>query len=182
MPGRQDPPSIYSHKPYLQVAWRHVLHLQPGLLLPWAGKQGKELGACFPSLKTAMSLQEQRSQEHIWALKPSKPKDKQKAMKLNWAVGNEGSKCCRLLHRRGCSASAVPSGNCTLLTPCPAVLQHIPMPVLYGVFLHMGVAALNSIQVSGGYARGAGGVRFGNEGACSIPALTPQQSLDFISA
>ncbi|NWR40329.1 S4A4 protein, partial [Tachuris rubrigastra] len=27
------------------------------------------------------------------------------------------------------------------------VLKHIPMPVLYGVFLHMGVAALNSIQV-----------------------------------
>ncbi|XP_027744449.1 anion exchange protein 4 [Empidonax traillii] len=26
-------------------------------------------------------------------------------------------------------------------------LQHIPMPVLYGVFLHMGVAALNSIQL-----------------------------------
>ncbi|NXW86815.1 S4A4 protein, partial [Alopecoenas beccarii] len=26
------------------------------------------------------------------------------------------------------------------------VLKHIPMPVLYGVFLHMGVAALNSIQ------------------------------------
>uniref|UniRef100_A0A8B9RR95 Anion exchange protein n=1 Tax=Accipiter nisus TaxID=211598 RepID=A0A8B9RR95_9AVES len=31
------------------------------------------------------------------------------------------------------------------------VLKHIPMPVLYGVFLHMGVSALNSIQVSGGY-------------------------------
>ncbi|NXM28281.1 S4A4 protein, partial [Oxyruncus cristatus] len=27
------------------------------------------------------------------------------------------------------------------------VLKHIPMPVLYGVFLHMGVAALNSIQL-----------------------------------
>ncbi|NXO79371.1 S4A4 protein, partial [Sitta europaea] len=27
------------------------------------------------------------------------------------------------------------------------VLKHIPMPVLYGVFLHMGVMALNSIQV-----------------------------------
>ncbi|NXI98440.1 S4A4 protein, partial [Psophia crepitans] len=27
------------------------------------------------------------------------------------------------------------------------ILKHIPMPVLYGVFLHMGVAALNSIQV-----------------------------------
>lgn len=116
-------------------------------------KTGKDLGACFLSLKTAMSLQEQHSQEHVWALKPLKPKDKQKAMKLNWDVGNEGSKCCshmcRLLHRRGCSASAVPSGNCTLLTPCPVVLQHIPMPVLYGVFLHMGVAALNSIQVRG---------------------------------
>lgn len=34
----------------------------------------------------------------------------------------------------------------------------------------------------GGYAGGAGGVCFGNEGACSIPALTAQQSLDFISA
>uniref|UniRef100_A0A8C9EYE7 Anion exchange protein n=1 Tax=Pavo cristatus TaxID=9049 RepID=A0A8C9EYE7_PAVCR len=29
------------------------------------------------------------------------------------------------------------------------ILKYIPMPVLYGVFLHMGVAALNSIQVSG---------------------------------
>ncbi|XP_061858773.1 anion exchange protein 4 [Colius striatus] len=29
------------------------------------------------------------------------------------------------------------------------VLKHIPMPVLYGVFLHMGVAALNSIQLTG---------------------------------
>ncbi|XP_064244295.1 anion exchange protein 4 [Passer domesticus] len=28
------------------------------------------------------------------------------------------------------------------------VLKHIPMPVLYGVFLHMGVTALNSIQYS----------------------------------
>uniref|UniRef100_A0A672V5T7 Anion exchange protein n=1 Tax=Strigops habroptila TaxID=2489341 RepID=A0A672V5T7_STRHB len=28
------------------------------------------------------------------------------------------------------------------------VLKHIPMPVLYGVFLHMGVAALNSIQLT----------------------------------
>ncbi|NWI91078.1 S4A4 protein, partial [Pitta sordida] len=27
------------------------------------------------------------------------------------------------------------------------VLKHIPMPVLYGVFLHMGMAALNSIQL-----------------------------------
>ncbi|KAK4814754.1 hypothetical protein QYF61_026731 [Mycteria americana] len=27
------------------------------------------------------------------------------------------------------------------------ILKHIPMPVLYGVFLHMGVAALNSIQL-----------------------------------
>ncbi|NWU07620.1 S4A4 protein, partial [Cephalopterus ornatus] len=27
------------------------------------------------------------------------------------------------------------------------MLKHIPMPVLYGVFLHMGVAALNSIQL-----------------------------------
>ncbi|NWH62853.1 S4A4 protein, partial [Geococcyx californianus] len=26
------------------------------------------------------------------------------------------------------------------------ILKHIPMPVLYGVFLHMGVAALNSVQ------------------------------------
>lgn len=29
--------------------------------------------------------------------------------------------------------------------PCP---QYIPMPVLYGVFLYMGVASLNGIQVS----------------------------------
>ncbi|NXX74769.1 S4A4 protein, partial [Urocolius indicus] len=29
------------------------------------------------------------------------------------------------------------------------ILKHIPMPVLYGVFLHMGVAALNSIQLTG---------------------------------
>lgn len=36
-----------------------------------------------------------------------------------------------------------------MLKPHPGVLQYIPMPVLYGVFLHMGVAALNSIQVSG---------------------------------
>ncbi|NWI46818.1 S4A4 protein, partial [Picathartes gymnocephalus] len=28
------------------------------------------------------------------------------------------------------------------------VLKHIPMPVLYGVFLHMGVTALNSIQLT----------------------------------
>ncbi|NXR02169.1 S4A4 protein, partial [Sagittarius serpentarius] len=28
------------------------------------------------------------------------------------------------------------------------VLKHIPMPVLYGVFLHMGVAALNNIQLT----------------------------------
>ncbi|NXX54999.1 S4A4 protein, partial [Scopus umbretta] len=28
------------------------------------------------------------------------------------------------------------------------ILKHIPMPVLYGVFLHMGVAALNSIQLT----------------------------------
>uniref|UniRef100_A0A8B9M2N9 Anion exchange protein n=1 Tax=Accipiter nisus TaxID=211598 RepID=A0A8B9M2N9_9AVES len=28
------------------------------------------------------------------------------------------------------------------------VLKHIPMPVLYGVFLHMGVSALNSIQLT----------------------------------
>ncbi|PKU40468.1 anion exchange protein 4 [Limosa lapponica baueri] len=28
------------------------------------------------------------------------------------------------------------------------VLKHIPMPVLYGVFLHMGVVALNSIQLT----------------------------------
>ncbi|NXG74449.1 S4A4 protein, partial [Baryphthengus martii] len=28
------------------------------------------------------------------------------------------------------------------------VLRHIPMPVLYGVFLHMGVVALNSIQLT----------------------------------
>ncbi|NWU89674.1 S4A4 protein, partial [Upupa epops] len=28
------------------------------------------------------------------------------------------------------------------------VLKHIPMPVLYGVFLHMGLAALNSIQLT----------------------------------
>ncbi|NXV86456.1 S4A4 protein, partial [Calonectris borealis] len=28
------------------------------------------------------------------------------------------------------------------------VLEHIPMPVLYGVFLHMGVVALNSIQLT----------------------------------
>lgn len=34
--------------------------------------------------------------------------------------------------------------------PCTAFLQHVPMPVLYGVFLHMGVAALSSIQVSRG--------------------------------
>lgn len=78
--------------------------------------------------------------------------------------------------------SAVPSGNRALLTPHPAVLQHIPMPVLYGVFLHMGVAALNSIQVSRGCAGGAGGGCFGDEGVCSIPALTAQQSLDFSSA
>uniref|UniRef100_A0A8B9PTG0 Anion exchange protein n=1 Tax=Apteryx owenii TaxID=8824 RepID=A0A8B9PTG0_APTOW len=30
------------------------------------------------------------------------------------------------------------------------ILKYIPMPVLYGVFLHMGVVALNSIQVSKG--------------------------------
>uniref|UniRef100_A0A8C3KAL6 Anion exchange protein n=1 Tax=Calidris pygmaea TaxID=425635 RepID=A0A8C3KAL6_9CHAR len=34
------------------------------------------------------------------------------------------------------------------------VLKHIPMPVLYGVFLHMGVVALNSIQVRGDCAEG----------------------------
>lgn len=34
--------------------------------------------------------------------------------------------------------------------PHPTALQHIPMPVLYGVFLHMGVTALNSIQVREG--------------------------------
>lgn len=28
------------------------------------------------------------------------------------------------------------------------VLQFIPMPVLYGVFLYMGVASLNGVQVS----------------------------------
>ncbi|NXH10299.1 S4A4 protein, partial [Bucco capensis] len=28
------------------------------------------------------------------------------------------------------------------------ILKHIPMPVLYGVFLHMGVAALNTIQLT----------------------------------
>jgi len=27
-------------------------------------------------------------------------------------------------------------------------LQHIPMPVLYGVFLYMGVSSLHGIQVS----------------------------------
>jgi sodium bicarbonate transporter 10 len=31
----------------------------------------------------------------------------------------------------------------TLMTP---LLSHIPMPVLYGVFLYMGVASLNGLQ------------------------------------
>lgn len=30
----------------------------------------------------------------------------------------------------------------------PCALQFIPMPVLYGVFLYMGVASLNGVQVS----------------------------------
>lgn len=104
-------------------------------------------------------------------------------MKLNWAVGNEGGKgcsdVCRVLYRRGHSRSAAPSGSRTLLTPHPAVLQHIPMPVLYGVFLYMGVAALNSIQVSRGCTQGAGGSCFEGEGVRSIPV---QQSRDFSSA
>lgn len=29
-----------------------------------------------------------------------------------------------------------------------SVMQFIPMPVLYGVFLYMGVASLNGVQVS----------------------------------
>lgn len=33
----------------------------------------------------------------------------------------------------------------TLLLLC--LIQYIPMPVLYGVFLYMGVASLNGIQV-----------------------------------
>ncbi|KAM9531482.1 anion exchange protein 4 isoform 1-T1 [Guaruba guarouba] len=37
------------------------------------------------------------------------------------------------------------TGLSVLMAP---VLKHIPMPVLYGVFLHMGVAALNSIQLT----------------------------------
>ena len=31
---------------------------------------------------------------------------------------------------------------------CGCVLQHIPMPVLYGVFLYMGVTSLGGIQVA----------------------------------
>jgi len=34
-------------------------------------------------------------------------------------------------------------GMSTLMTP---LLSHIPMPVLYGVFLYMGVASLNGLQ------------------------------------
>ena len=34
-------------------------------------------------------------------------------------------------------------GMSTLMTP---ILSHIPMPVLYGVFLYMGVASLNGLQ------------------------------------
>ncbi|XP_027498953.1 anion exchange protein 4 [Corapipo altera] len=54
------------------------------------------------------------------------------------------------------------------------VLKHIPMPVLYGVFLHMGVAALNSIQVRGGCTGAAGGGCFGDQGVCSAPAPTAE--------
>lgn len=31
---------------------------------------------------------------------------------------------------------------------CFFILQFIPMPVLYGVFLYMGVASLNGVQVN----------------------------------
>lgn len=55
---------------------------------------------------------------------------------------------CRLLQERTLSRHG-PPGN-SPADPHPAVLQHIPMPVLYGVFLHMGVTALNSIQVREG--------------------------------
>lgn len=66
-----------------------------------------------------------------------------------------------------------PVGNRTPLTLAP-VLQHIPMPVLYGVFLHMGVAALNSIQVSGAVPGCWGGG--GCVGTGFTPAFTVQHS------
>lgn len=36
----------------------------------------------------------------------------------------------------------------TLMLPAFCIPQFIPMPVLYGVFLYMGVASLNGVQVS----------------------------------
>lgn len=55
------------------------------------------------------------------------------------------------------------------------------MPVLYGVFLHMGVAALNSIQVSGtaqSMHLDCIGILVGlrEEALCSIPAHSVQYS------
>lgn len=70
------------------------------------------------------------------------------------------------------------SQRTALLIPYPTVLQHIPMPVLYGVFLHMGVTALNSIQVREGCT--GRGCCWGGE-VCSATAATAQQSLDFNS-
>lgn len=52
-------------------------------------------------------------------------------------------------YSRGHRAGTDPQGT-ALLMPHPTALQQIPMPVLYGVFLHMGVTALNSIQVREG--------------------------------
>lgn len=82
---------------------------------------------------------------------------------MSWAAGNEGRKCCGMyagVSSRRMLGEHSPWGPVPA-DPPPAVLQHVPMPVLYGVFLHMGVAALNTIQVSGG---AAGGDCFGDEG------------------
>ncbi|NWR25617.1 S4A5 protein, partial [Emberiza fucata] len=59
----------------------------------------------------------------------------------SWVLSRPGD-----LQRCPCpwgGAAAFPGSGCAV--PCP---QYIPMPVLYGVFLYMGVASLNGIQVS----------------------------------
>lgn len=78
-------------------------------------------------------------------------------------------------YMRGHRAGTDPQGP-ALLMAHPAALQHIPMPVLYGVFLHMGVTALNSIQVRREDCTGGGAG--GEEGFCSA---TAQHNLEFSS-
>lgn len=120
-----------------------------------ARSRGPGWGALHPGLATQLEKAAEEPRDHLlphWhsgstsALRPSGPphpapsawgKPGRQAASVTWQT---------LSDRTG-QPTACPRQRLSPKLCSPLSFQYIPMPVLYGVFLYMGVASLNGIQV-----------------------------------